>query len=73
MHKRCIVQCLRDGTPVREYGSVKEAQEACSGATHISQCCRKKRKTDGGYVWRYREEMPDVHIPEEGEAFSADN
>ena len=51
----------------------KEAQEACSGATHISQCCRKKRKTDGGYVWRYREEMPDVQIPEEGEAFSADD
>ena len=37
------------------FDSMKEAEEQ-TGATHISQACKGKRKTSGGYHWKYVDE-----------------
>lgn len=43
-----------NGIFIASYGSLKTAQEATNVAyTHISDCCRNKRKTAGGYIWKY--------------------
>ncbi len=42
---------------LRVYDSIFEAQQAF-GCTHVSLCCRRKRHSDGGYLWRYAEVLP---------------
>ena len=39
---------------INTYSSIKEAENK-TGIKHIGACCRGKRKTAGGYVWRYLE------------------
>ena len=41
-----------NGNFVKSWGSIKEAQKQY-GLINISECCRNKRKTAGGYIWRY--------------------
>ncbi len=55
MHKRKVVQYSRDMQELRKYDSIKEAQSEYS-ITHISGVCRRHRKTDGGYIWRYEDD-----------------
>lgn len=38
------------------YSSVQEAEQAVPTGRHIGQVCTRKRKTAGGYIWRYVEE-----------------
>lgn len=38
------------------YSSVQEAEQAVPTGRHIGQVCTGKRKTAGGYIWRYVEE-----------------
>ena len=56
MHKRKVVQYTRDMEEIRTYDSIKEAQ-AEYNITHISGVCRRHRKTDGGFVWRYEDDL----------------
>lgn len=57
MMKRKVVQYTRDGyRPLRLFNSIREAEHEYN-ITHISSVCRGKRRTDGGYVWRYIEEV----------------
>lgn len=51
---KAVMQCCKDGTVIREWGSLADAERA-TGTAHnsISACCRGKLKTAGGYVWRY--------------------
>ena len=46
------VMCIETG---RIYDSVLEATEdnQIKGHGHISECCKGKRKTVGGYHWKY--------------------
>lgn len=51
---KAVIQCHRNGTLIREWESITEA----SSTLHIhngsiSECCKGKRKTAGGYVWKY--------------------
>ena len=42
------------GEVVRKFTSAKEAEDATGiSHSHISQCCTGKRKTTGGYMWRF--------------------
>ena len=56
MHKRKVVQYTRDMQELKTYDSIKEAQ-AEYNITHISGVCRRHRKTDGGYIWRYADDL----------------
>ena len=47
-----ILQFSKDGTFVKEWPSVNEANRQLRIA-HICQCCKGRCKSAGGYVWRY--------------------
>lgn len=49
-----IVLQIKDGIIVAEYSSMKEA-EKITGFKHVSCACLGRRKTAGGFVWKYKE------------------
>jgi hypothetical protein len=51
-----VFQYTRDNIFIEEYPSISIAKEM----THVSNiiaCCQHKRKTAGGYIWRYADEI----------------
>ena len=50
-----ILQFSKDGELIAEYSSLTKAsrQTGCS-APHICSCCKGKRKSCGGYIWKYK-------------------
>jgi len=53
---------IKDGIVINRFDSIKEAGRSTNIiASSISDVCRGKNKTTGGYVWKYAEyEMPVV-------------
>jgi hypothetical protein len=49
-----VIQYDKENNFIKEWDSIKEVKEI-TGITHISSCCRGKRKTAGGYIWRYKD------------------
>ena len=51
-----ILQYSKDGELIAEYQSTMDAERhtGCHHA-HICACCKGKRKSCGGYIWRYKE------------------
>lgn len=46
----------REGELLQEYLSTKDAERKDGyNNAHISSCCNGKRKTHGGFIWRYLE------------------
>lgn len=58
-HQKPVLMCDKDGNVLRKYNSIIDAKRK-TGLSHIGECCRNARKTDGGYVWRYEQ---DEHCP----------
>lgn len=48
-----IVQCSDSGDILRVWVSLKEAEQAGFNHSAISECCRGKRKSHGGFRWGY--------------------
>ena len=49
-----VIQINRDtGAVIKEYKSITEAQKE-TGIGHISCVCRRKRKSAGGFFWKYK-------------------
>jgi hypothetical protein len=42
-----------DGTYIKTHNSIVEAKKELGSDLHISEVCRGKRKTTGGYIWSY--------------------
>lgn len=54
---RKINQYNKDGMFIKSWGSINQAaKELDITEQHISGCCRGKRKTAGGYIWKYADE-----------------
>lgn len=53
---KSVVQYSKDGEFIAEYPSIMEAerQTGCDKSSIIS-CCKGKRKSAGGYIWKYKE------------------
>ena len=53
--KKPVLQYSKTGEFIAEYPSIMEAsrQTGCS-APHISSCCKGKRKSTGGFIWKYK-------------------
>lgn len=52
--KREILQLSADGEIVRRWGDISEIEsEGLFSVSGVKGCCKKDRKTHGGYVWRY--------------------
>lgn len=52
-----VLQYTKQGDLINEYPSIMEAERQTkihSGS--ISNCCNNKRKTSGGFIWRYKNE-----------------
>ena len=47
-----VIQFSKKGEFIAEYPSLAEA-ERCVGCNHIWDCCKGKRKSTGGYIWKY--------------------
>lgn len=61
-----ITQHDLNGLLINTFNSIKEAQNHTGISNkHISSVCRGKRKTTGGYIWKYKNKV-DIqnHIPE---------
>ena len=53
-----VCQFTKDGLFVKAYKSALEVEkETGIKNNHIGTCCKGKRKTAGGYVWKYYEEV----------------
>lgn len=51
-----VIQYTTDGKFVKEFESIREAErETNLNNGHICNCCNGKRKTCGGYIWKYKE------------------
>lgn len=57
INRKEVVQLDNNGIPIRVYSSITEA-ELCLGVKggHIGECCKGRRKTVGGYKWKYKDE-----------------
>lgn len=54
---RAVCQYSLDGEFIAEYYSMAEAHRATGAPTSkIALCCQNKRKTTGGFIWKYSED-----------------
>ena len=53
---KAVLQFSKDGKLIEEYPSLVEAsrQTGCNQG-HICDCCKGKRKSAGGFIWKYKE------------------
>lgn len=51
---KSILQFSKDGNFIKQWNSAKQAGEELNiKGHHITECCKGKLKTCGGYTWRY--------------------
>ena len=56
-----ILQFTKSGEFIREWPSAIEASRQLGIAQpHICYCCNRKRKSAGGYIWKYAEDLSDM-------------
>lgn len=53
-HYKKVNQYDKDNNFIKEWNGIKEVEEVLKiNNGNISECCRGKRKTAGGFIWRY--------------------
>lgn len=58
-----VLQFTLDGILVKEYQSIHQAErETGFNQSSIRACCKGKRKTAGGYIWKYAKEVDLIHL-----------
>lgn len=50
--KKRVLQINKDKKIIKEWESIKEAQQYLN-LSHISECCKNKKHTCGGFYWRF--------------------
>lgn len=54
---KSVIQLSKDNEYISNYQSIKEASKTLNiDASHISDVCKGKRKSAGGFIWRYLKE-----------------
>lgn len=62
MQKRKVCQYDKyNMNPIQTFDSIHEAQVAYH-VSHISEVCHGRRKTDGGFIWKYADGKGPGHI-----------
>ena len=57
---RKILQYSKSGEFIREWQGALEVERVLGiDNSHINACCRGKRKSAGGFVWKYKEERTE--------------
>ena len=58
---KAVVMLDEDFNVICEFSTAKEAVKKLNlKSNHISECCKGKRKTAHGYIWRYKERNDDL-------------
>ena len=53
-----IIQYNKNHQKIKEWESITQASLDCKiSLSNISECCLNKRKTAGGYIWKFKEEI----------------
>ena len=52
-NEKSVLQYDLNGNFIKEWESIKEAKKELKVSSHISCCCNGKRKTAGGYIWKF--------------------
>lgn len=55
MKEKRVIQYSDTMEEIRRYKTIREPQTLYN-ITHISSVCRRERKTDGGFIWRYEDD-----------------
>lgn len=56
VNRKKVIQLDKNYNFLVEYVSLKEAErQTKANSGHISEVCKGKRKTAGGYIWKYKE------------------
>lgn len=59
---KAVCQYTKDNVFVKEWKSVKEASDSLKIANGcISKVCSGKRKSTGGFIWKYKDHIPRSH------------
>ena len=54
---RMVMQYDLQGNFIKEWSKIRDVEEQLNICHQdISRCCKKKRKTAGGFIWRYKKE-----------------
>lgn len=54
-HKKIIIQFDKEGHFIKEWSSGVDINNTLGlSRQHICNCCKGKRKTCGGYIWKYK-------------------
>ena len=53
-HAKTVLQYDINNNLIREWASINDVQETLH-LYKISECCKFKRKSCGGFIWRYKE------------------
>lgn len=57
-NKKSISQYDLENNHIKDFESINEASRNTNiGKDNISACCRKKQKTAGGYIWKYKDKL----------------
>lgn len=55
---KTVLQYDKNRNFIKEWEAIQLASKKLNiQSSDISDCCRNKRKTAGGYIWRYKEEL----------------
>lgn len=56
--EKAVIQMDAFGNKLKEYSSMREAEEETGVSnSKICACCKKRRGTAGGFKWKYKEEV----------------
>ena len=56
-----ILQFTKSGEFIREWPSIREASRQLKiNHGNICSCCSETRKSAGGYIWKYAEDLSDI-------------
>lgn len=59
---RTVLQLDKDGNVVKKWECIKDAERVLGiHAPNILKCCNGKRKTTGGFIWKYEEDVIHEH------------
>lgn len=66
---RPVVAYDKEGNLICEYGSLKDADQSTGvDFRNIQACCKGRKKTAGGFVWKYADEQVNTEVSAETKA-----
>lgn len=53
-NSKAVIQYDKNHTMLNTFDSATDAERK-TGIYHVTECCKGKRKTAGGYIWEYQD------------------